>query len=78
VHRVTQVVQQLANDLTLVFLLNPAKDGGVGRGRGDSEAGFQGPFLRSGVAAELTPRLGSSPRSLKKLPAAGKRDPAPR
>jgi hypothetical protein len=41
VHRVAQVVQELANDLTLVFLLYPAQDGGIGRGRGDSEAGFQ-------------------------------------
>ena len=34
-------MQQLANDLTLVFLLYPAQDGGVGRGRGDSETDFQ-------------------------------------
>jgi hypothetical protein len=30
-HGVAQVVQQLANDLALVFLLHTAQDGGVGR-----------------------------------------------
>jgi hypothetical protein len=40
-HGIAQVVQELANDLALVFLLDPAQDGGVGRGRRDGEAGFQ-------------------------------------
>jgi hypothetical protein len=60
-HGIAQVVQKLADDLTLVFLLDPAKDGGVGRGRWDGDARFQvfSPFKT--VAAELSTRLGSSP-----------------
>jgi hypothetical protein len=40
-HRITQVVQQLANDLSLVFLLYAAQDGGVGWRGGRRKARFQ-------------------------------------
>jgi hypothetical protein len=39
--RITQVVQQLANDLPLVLLLYTAQDGGVGRDTGCRRARFQ-------------------------------------
>jgi hypothetical protein len=47
-HRIAQVVQELANDLPLVLLLHAGQDSGVGWRR--RRAGFQvlSPFGRSG------------------------------
>jgi hypothetical protein len=75
-HRVAQVVQELANDLTLVLLLYPAQDSGVGRGRGDSEAGFQVVFSVRNRCGGTIDTAREFPCSLKKLPAAGKSNPA--
>jgi hypothetical protein len=60
-HGIAQVVQQLANDLSLIFLLDPAQDGGVRGWRAvGADARFQ-TFLRLSQVRELSSRLGSSP-----------------
>jgi hypothetical protein len=71
--RVAQVVQQLANDLSLILLLDPIEDGGVGRrARGREtrrrKARFQDPFLRLCSAAGTIASPGEFPDGLKKLP----------
>ena len=59
-HRIAQVVQQLADDLALVFLLHAGQGGGVGRGAGCLGARFQlfSPFGR--LRPELSHGLESS------------------
>jgi hypothetical protein len=49
-HRIAQVVQQLANDLPLVLLLYADQDNGIGRSAGCRRASFQlfSPLGRSG------------------------------
>lgn len=67
-HRIAHVMQQLANDLSLIFLLHPIQDGGI-RGRAGGRCGrFQmfSPFLDPGGTIG---RLGEFRSSLKKLPA---------
>lgn len=71
-HGIAQVMQQLANDLPLVFLLYAAQGGGVGRGAGRGETRFQVLFSVGPARAELSHGLVSSARSLKKLPAGGR------
>jgi hypothetical protein len=59
-HRIAQVVQQLANDLALIFLLDAVQNGRVGRRGGNGKARFQmvSPWVQPGW--ELMSRLGSS------------------
>jgi len=59
-HRIAQVVQQLANDLPLVLLLYADQDGGIGRWAGCRRARFQVVLSSRAVGAELTPGLRSS------------------
>lgn len=59
-HRIAQIVQQLADDLALVFLLYAAQDGSVGRVAGRGDARFQLVFSVRAARAELTRGLGSS------------------
>ena len=59
-HRIAQVVQQLANDLPLVLLLYADQDGGIGWRAGCWRARFQVVLSSWAVGAELIPGLGSS------------------
>lgn len=75
-HRITQVVQQLANDLSLIVLLDPVQDRRV-RGRGPGrKARFQIPCSVCGYAGTIA-RAGEFPDSLKKLPTVGQPEAAP-
>jgi hypothetical protein len=77
-HRIAQVVQQLANDLALVFLLYAVQNGRIGRRGGDGKARFQ-MFISVGAARLGTNvAAGEFPDSLKKLPAVGKGRQPPR
>ena len=59
-HGIAQVVEQLANDLPLVFLLHAAQDGGGGRGARGGKTRFQSFSPFGLLGAELTPSLVSS------------------
>jgi hypothetical protein len=72
-HGVAQVVQQLANDLSLVFLLDPAEGGGIGRETGRRGDSLQFVFSFVAPRGGTISRPGEFPGSLKKLPAAGPR-----
>jgi hypothetical protein len=71
-HRIAQVVQQLANDLPLVLLLYTDQDGGIGRRAGCRRARFQVVFSSRAVGGGTNSGAREFPRSLKKLPTSGK------
>ncbi|HEY7642793.1 MAG TPA: hypothetical protein VH814_23870 [Steroidobacteraceae bacterium] len=66
-HRIAQVVQQLANELSLIFLLDPVQDFRIGRRRG-GKTRVQILFSVCDQGWELLHGLVSSPTHLKKLP----------
>jgi hypothetical protein len=74
-HGIAQVVQQLANDLSLIVLLDPVQDRRV-RWRGPGrKARFQIP-CSVGACAGTIAWAGEFPDSLKKLPAVGQPEAA--
>jgi len=66
---VAQVVQQLANELSLIVLLDPVQNGRVGRRRsGGRDACLQTPSPSMALGAGTNVRAREFPLSLKKLP----------
>jgi hypothetical protein len=67
VHRIAQVVQQLANELSLIVVLDPAQNFGVGRRGRSRKARFQIPSPFDDPSGTIA-RAGEFPDNLKKLP----------